>query len=180
MISAVTVYCSSSEKIARHYLDTAKVLGMAIGMKKWTLVYGGNDLGSMKAVADGARSVGGAVVGITPQIFIDDGFADRNCELVLATSMRHRKELMETRGDAFITLPGGLGTMEEIFEIIVGRQLGFHQKPIVLLNIARFFDPLLAMIEHGIEQHFIKPRARELYHVADTVDGAMTYLSAQG
>jgi uncharacterized protein (TIGR00730 family) len=89
--------------------------------------------------------------------------------------MRERKALMEARGDAFLPLPGGLGTFEEIFEIIVGKQLAFHNKPIVLLNTASYFDPLLAMIEHGIEQKFIKPKARELYFVATNVEEAVQY-----
>ncbi len=175
-IGKVTVYCSSSEHVAPVYLQTANKLGQAIAGQGWTLVYGGNDLGSMKAVADGTRSAGGNVIGITPQLFIDKGCHDRNCQLIVARSMRHRKELMEHHGDAFITLPGGLGTLEEIFEIIVGRQLGYHHKPIVLLNVARFFNPLLAMIEQGIVGRFIRPRARDLYYVADTVEGTIAHL----
>ena len=83
---------------------------------------------------------------------------------------------MEQRGDAFITLPGGLGTLEEIFEIIVGKQLGYHRKPIVLLNVGDYFGPLLTMMEHGIEQRFIKPAARELYSVASSVDAAIEHI----
>jgi len=91
----------------------------------------------------------------------------------VTNDMRDRKALMEERGDAFLTLPGGLGTFEEIFEIIVGKQLGYHKKPIVLLNVAGYFAPLLQMIEHGIEQRFIKPAVRELYFVAGNVDEAV-------
>jgi len=90
--------------------------------------------------------------------------------------MRERKALLEQRADAFVTLPGGLGTLEEVFEIIVGRMLGYHSKPIVLLNVAGYFDPLLAMIEHGIEQHFIRAEARDAYFVANDVAGTMQYL----
>src|SRR5688500_17712638 len=90
--------------------------------------------------------------------------------------MRDRKAIMEERGDAFIALPGGLGTFEEIFEIICGKQLGYHAKAIVLLNIDAYYDPLLAMIEHGVDLHFIKPAARELYFVATTVVEAIDYL----
>jgi uncharacterized protein (TIGR00730 family) len=90
--------------------------------------------------------------------------------------MRHRKEILEARGDAMIALPGGLGTLEEFFEVVVGRQLGFHAKPIVLLNIAGYYNPLLAMIEHGIEHHFIKAASRELYYVAESVEDAVEHL----
>jgi uncharacterized protein (TIGR00730 family) len=131
----------------------------------------------MGELANSVRAGGGQVIGITPQLFIDKGIGDNNCEeFLVAKSMRHRKELMETRGDAFITMPGGLGTFEEIFEIIVGKQLGYHSKPIVLLDINPYFDPLLEMIEHGIEQKFIKPRARELFFVAKTVNEAIDHI----
>jgi uncharacterized protein (TIGR00730 family) len=98
---------------------------------------------------------------------IHDALAD---ELVVTNGMRDRKALMEERGDAFLTLPGGLGTFEEIFEIIVGKQLGYHAKPIALLNTAGYFDPLLAMIDHGIEQRFIKAKVRDLYFVGETIE----------
>jgi uncharacterized protein (TIGR00730 family) len=103
---------------------------------------------------------------------IHDSLAD---ELLITQGMRERKAMMEDRGDAFLTLPGGLGTFEEIFEIIVAKQLRFHKKPIAILNTAGYFNPLLAMIDHGIEQHFIKPKARELYFVAESVDQAVNY-----
>ena len=96
--------------------------------------------------------------------------------LVVTSDMRQRKGLLEQRGDAFIALPGGLGTFEEIFEIIVGRVLGTHGKPVLLLNVADYYRPLLAMIEHGIEQRFIKPKARQAYTVVPTVAGAIEVL----
>jgi len=176
-IQSVTVYCSSSREVAQAYFDAAADLGRAIAAEGWRLVYGGNDCGCMGALADAARAAGGRVVGITPQLLVDQGIADQKCdELIVTQSMRERKALLESRGDAFITLPGGLGTLEEIFEIIVGKTLGYHAKPIVLLNIAGFYDPLLAMLEHGIEQKFIKPKARRLLHVSSTVPDAIGHL----
>jgi uncharacterized protein (TIGR00730 family) len=174
---AVTVYCSSSSKIAPAFIDAARALGLAIAQNHWTLVYGGNCIGMMKSLADGCRAGGGRVVGITPQLFIDKGIGDPHCdELILANGMRQRKEMMEQRADAFVALPGGLGTLEEFFEILSARQLGYHDKPIVLLNIERFYDPLLAMIEHGLQHHFIRPRTRQLFHVAETVEDAIQHL----
>jgi uncharacterized protein (TIGR00730 family) len=176
-IRSVTVYCSSSSAVPRVYTDTAAELGRALAKQRWTLIYGGNNIGTMGAMADACRAVGGQVVGVTPQLFIDKGVDDKNChEFIVTECMRTRKATMEQRGDAFITLPGGLGTFEEIFEIIVGKQLGFHRKPIVLLNVGGYFAPLLAMIEHGIEHRFIKPAARELYFVAETVDAAIEHI----
>ena len=131
----------------------------------------------MKAVADAVRAGGGRVVGITPQLMVDKGIHDATGRRTgrHPDGMRERKALMEARGDAFLTLPGGLGTFEEIFEIIVGKQLGYHDKPIVLLNVDGYFNPLLAMIEHGIEHRFIKPSVRELYFVAETVAEAVEH-----
>jgi uncharacterized protein (TIGR00730 family) len=176
-IRSVTVYCSSSSAVPRAYFDAATALGAAIARQNWTLVYGGNFVGLMAAVAQGAREAGGKVIGITPQLMADKGIADKKCdELIVTNDMRDRKALLEERGDAFIALPGGLGTFEEVFEIIVGKQLHYHNKPIVLLNVDDYYRPLLAMVEHGIEQKFIKPAARELYFVAQTVSHAIEHL----
>jgi uncharacterized protein (TIGR00730 family) len=174
---AVTVYCSSGSHVPPAYFTAAAELGRAIAAQRWTLVYGGNSVGCMGALADAAREGGGMVIGVTPQVLVDKGIADEQChELVITQDMRQRKAIMEERGDAFIALPGGLGTFEEIFEIIVGRVLGTHAKPIVLLNIAGYYDPLLAMIDHGVEQRFIKGTARDLYRVFAAVGPAIDYL----
>jgi uncharacterized protein (TIGR00730 family) len=176
-IHAVTVYCSSSRHVDRVYFDAATQLGHAIAFNHWKLVYGGNDLGLMGALADAARDADGEVIGVTPQLLVDDGSADEKCdELMVTETMRQRKEILEARGDAFIALPGGLGTLEEIFEIIVGRVLGCHAKPIVLLNIAGFYDPLLTMLDHAVEHKFIKPKARQSFFVATSVEEAVAYL----
>ncbi|HET6251356.1 MAG TPA: TIGR00730 family Rossman fold protein [Tepidisphaeraceae bacterium] len=179
-IQSVTVYCSSHREVARVYFDAAAELGRAIAAEKWNLVYGGNDCGCMGALAHAARDAGGRVIGVTPQLLVDNGIADEKCdELVVTANMRERKAILELRGDAFIALPGGLGTLEEIFEILVGRTLGYHAKPVVLLNTAGFYDPLLAMLEHGVEQKFIKPKAKQHLQVSNTVQAAMEYLRGQ-
>src|ERR1051325_1752511 len=152
-IHAITVYCSASSAVPRHYFDAAIELGRTIASRHCKLVYGGNNVGLMGVIADSVRAAGGKVIGITPKLFVDKGVVDSKCdELIVCDSMRERKELLEQRGDAFIALPGGLGTFEELFEIIVGKQLRYHTKPIVLLNISDYFAPLIAMIDHGIEQ----------------------------
>lgn len=180
-IRAVTVYCSSSRHVDGVYTCAAAELGRAIAHQGWRLVYGGNHIGCMGALADAAREAGGKVTGITPQLLVDDGIADEQCdELVVTSGMRERKALLEQRADAFVALPGGLGTFEEVFEIIVGRMLGYHSKPIVLLNVAGYYDPLLAMIDHGIEQRFIKARARDAYFVAGDVAMTIEHLARAG
>ena len=176
-VRAVTVYCSSSNKVAKVFVDATAELGRAIARNGWKLVYGGNAVGLMKTLADACRDAGGKVIGVTPRLFIDKGVGDCHCEeLIVTDGMRDRKAQMEQRGDAFVALPGGFGTFEEFFEIICGKQLAYHNKPIVLMNIAGYYDPLLAMIERGHEMSFIRPRARDLYHVVTGVADAMSYL----
>ncbi len=176
-IQSITVYCSSSSAVAQAYVDAAIELGRAIASNNWKLVYGGNSVGLMAHLADSARAAGGKVVGITPQLFIDKGVHDRLCdEFIVTECMRTRKAQMEARGDAYIALPGGLGTFEEIFEIIVGKQLAYHNKPIVLLNINDYYRPMLEQIERGIEEKFIKPAARNLFFIAPNVSAAIEHI----
>src|SRR6266480_2311300 len=177
MISSITVYCSSSSAVDQTYVDAAIELGRAIAQNKWSLVYGGNSVGLMAHLADSVRASRGKVIGITPQLFIDKGVHDQLCdEFVVTECMRTRKAQMEARGDAYVAMPGGLGTFEEIFEIIVGKQLGIHSKPIVLLNINDYYRPMLDLLEQGIDQKFIKPAARKLFFVADDVPAAIEHI----
>jgi len=179
VIRSITVYCSSSRHVAPVYFDAATELGRGVASCGWTLVYGGNNLGLMDAVASAARGAGGKVVGITPKMMADQNIVDPLCdELIVTDTMRQRKALLEERGDAFIALPGGIGTFEEWFEVLVGRTLGYHDKPLVLLNINGYYDPLLAMMEHGIEQKFIRPHARDAYFVARTPGQAIEHLKS--
>jgi uncharacterized protein (TIGR00730 family) len=179
MTGSITVYCSSSSSVPEVYFQAAEELGRAIASQGWQLVYGGNNVGVMGALAQATRQAGGKVVGITPQLLLDKGIGDSQCdELHVTQNIRQRKALMEELGDAFVALPGGLGTLEEIFEIIVGRLLGYHSKPVILLNIAGYYEPLLTVIEHGIEQKFIKESVRELYKVCVSVEAAVSELSA--
>lgn len=177
---AITVFLSSATKVDKIYYAAAEALGRAIAAEKWVLVYGGNNVGCMGALADGARAGGGRVVGITPQFFIDRNLADLKCdELIVTTTMRERKQTLEQRADAFIALPGGLGTFEELFEIIVGKQLGQHDKPIIILNINGFYTPLIDLIKQAAEQHFVREVTWQQIAVADTVDAAIALLKAQ-
>lgn len=174
---SVTVFCSARESIDRSYFKVAVELGSALAQNQWTLVFGGNNIGLMGALANSCRSAGGRVVGITPQLMVDEGISDQECdELIVTSLMGERKHLLQQRGDAIVVLPGGLGTFEEFFETLVGRQLGYHDKPIVILNVNGFFDPLLAMLDHGIEAGFIKRASRRLYHISTSVAETIEYL----
>jgi hypothetical protein len=133
----------------------------------------------MGALADAARAAGGKVTGITPHLLVDQGIADNYCdELIVTSGIRERKALLEERGDAFIALPGGLGTLEEIFEILVAKVLGCHSKPIIFLNVSNYYDPLLTMLDHGIEQGFMKSRILEVFSVTKTVSEALEMVLA--
>ena len=176
----ITVFCSSSSDVPRVYFAAAEELGRALAAEGWTLVYGGGSFGLMGAVATTAHQAGGKVVGIIPQRLLEEEKANEHCdELIVVDDMRQRKALLDSRCDAFITLPGGIGTLEEFFEMLVGRYLGFHDKPMVLINTNRFFDPLVELIEHGIRQNFIRARTRELFFVANDVAAGIAHLQSQ-
>jgi uncharacterized protein (TIGR00730 family) len=176
-VFAVTVFLSSATRVDKVYYDAATDLGRAIAREKWDLVYGGNHVGCMGALADGAREAGGRVIGVTPQFFIDRDLGDKDCdELVVVQTMRERKLTLEQRANAFIALPGGLGTFEELFEIIVGKQLGQHDKPIVILNVSNFYTPLLDLIRRAAEQHFVREVTWQQISSANTVAEAITLL----
>jgi len=176
----VTVFCSSSSDIDPLYLRAAAELGAAIAREKWQLVYGGNNLGAMGALADGCRSAGGCVIGVTPQLFVDKGFTDHAChELIVTPDMRSRKARMEELGDAFIAMPGGFGTLEELSEMMVGRMLKYHAKPVILYNVAGFYSPLVEFFEKMIHEHFARPKARLDYLVAPNVEAVVAHLRQQ-
>lgn len=173
------VYCSSSAAVASVYFEAASELGTAIGERTGRLVYGGCSIGLMGAVADAVRAAGGEVTGIVPQSFADRGLSDMCAhELIVTRDLRERKAEMELRADAFLVLPGGFGTLEELFEILTLKQLQLHGKPVVLLNVNGFFDPLTDLFEHIYRANFANPAYRQFYHMAGNVTGAFEYLDA--
>jgi hypothetical protein len=172
----ICVYCSSSDRIDDVYFDAAKALGREIAGRGDTLIYGGGDIGLMGALARTVKAAGGRVVGVVPEIFRPEPIIfDEADELIFTRDMRERKATMEQRADAFIVLPGGFGTLEELAEILTLRQLRVHTKPLVLLNVAAFWEPLVALFEHFYRGGFAR-RWGELYYVADNVPDALDYL----
>ena len=170
----VCVFCSSSPTIVKKYLDLATDLGSAIGANKWELVSGGGHISMMGAVARGVRAGGGRTIGVIPQSLVDIEFADNdNHELHVVDSMRERKAMMEDMSDAFIALPGGPGTLEELFEIWVGRFLNFHNKPVIILDPSGLYDPLRELLAHLEREGFVKPGQMELLHWSTTVEQAL-------
>ena len=159
-IKSVCVFCGSRMGARPDYLEGAKALGTELARRGLTLVYGGTSVGLMGAMADAVLAGGGKVVGVLPQVLSDREVAHKGLtELHLVDSMHTRKAMMAQRADAFIAMPGGVGTFEELFEITTWAQLGIHHKPIGLLNVADFYAPLLALMRRAVDEGFI-PEAR--------------------
>jgi uncharacterized protein (TIGR00730 family) len=176
-IKTICVYCSSSDAVAPEFFSAAESLGQGIGARGLTLVFGGCKVGLMGAVARATKSAGGRVVGVIPDSIHTRGLAWDGCDEVQVThDMATRKLAMESHADAFIALPGGFGTLEEITQAITLKQLQYHEKPVILVNTHGFYDPLLAFFEHTYELNFAKATYRELYHVSPNADEVFEYL----
>lgn len=157
-IRSVCVYCGSGNGIDPAYVATAEALGRAFAQRGIRLVYGGGSIGLMGTVARGALANGGQVTGIIPQFLRDrEVMLLEVDELIVTGDMHERKRLMFERADAFVALPGGIGTLEEVVEMMTWAQLGRHAKPIVLVNVNDFWSPLVHLIEHMRAQAFIRP-----------------------
>src|ERR1041384_5028744 len=165
---AVCVFCGSNLGADPRFLESARALGHAIAESGRILVYGGAKVGLMGAVADSALAAGGSVVGVLPQALVDRELAHRGLtELHIVSSMHERKQLMADRAEAFVALPGGLGTLEELFEVWTWAQLGIHQKPLGLFGPRDFFAPLVQYLDHLVTQRFVKPQHRALVTVEE-------------
>lgn len=170
-MKALCVYCASSDRLEPKYPEAALRVGAEIARHGWTLVYGGGKTGLMGAVARGAKQAGGTVVGVIPEFMKAKELAfDEADELITVLTMRERKMLMETRADAFLALPGGWGTLEEIMEILTLKQVDVLQKPVVLFNQDGYYDELLQFFERMIRDKFMRESIRRQYAVARTVD----------
>lgn len=176
-MKTLAVFCSSSNDIDQRYFIEAQKLGKTMALKGHNLVYGGSDIGLMGAVSRSVKKHGGKTIGISPEsLNLNDVVSEIDDELIITESMSERKSMMASHADAFIGLPGGFGTFEEMFEVMTLKQLGEHEKPIIFLNIMGYFDRLLEMFEHIYEQGFAKKEYRQLYHVSESVESAFQYL----
>lgn len=160
----VCVYCASSDAAPAIYRDAAYALGVALAESGATVVYGGGSRGSMGAVADGALSVGGTVIGILPRFMADLEWGHPGLtQLELVEDMRERKHKLLTGSDAVVALPGGCGTLEELFEAITLKRLGLYFGPILLLNTGGFYDRIVDLLDHTIEERFMNPEHRDMW-----------------
>jgi uncharacterized protein (TIGR00730 family) len=178
-VSAVCVYCSSSQTIEQRYLELAAEVGARIGDGGHGLVSGGGRVSMMGAVAQATRSHGGHTLGVIPQHLVGYEVADDAAdELVVVDTMRERKRLMDEAADCFLVLPGGIGTLEEFFEVWTSRSLGMHPKPVIVLDPWDFYRPLWAFVESMIETGFVREAAWQGLQRVRTVDEAFGLIDA--
>jgi len=170
---AVCVYCASGPRHPE-LLELARRVGEAIAARGWTLVSGGGNVSAMGAVADGARSAGGRTVGVIPKALVHRELADIAAdELVVTDTMRQRKQVMEERSDAFLALPGGIGTLEELFETWTAGYLGMHDKPVVLLDPHGHYDGLRRWLGSLVESGYVTQAALDRMVVVDDIEAAL-------
>jgi uncharacterized protein (TIGR00730 family) len=177
---SVAVYCGSRHGEQAAYTAAARALGGAIGSRGWQLVYGGGKVGLMGEVADATLAAGGRVVGVIPESLKQAEVGHLGLhELHVVPTMHVRKQMMAERSDAFIALPGGIGTLEELYEVWTWRQLGYHRKPIGLLNTSGYYDDLLRFMRHSVEQGFLSAPQHELLHVGQDAEALLLKMAAQ-
>lgn len=175
----ICVYCASSEKIDKLYIEAGECFGEKMAEKNHTLVFGCGIYGVMGAVARGIKKGKGKRIGVVPDFIVDIVKVDTDCdEFITTDTMRQRKQIMEERSEAFIMLPGGIGTFEEFFEILTLKQLKQHSKPIVIYNVNNYFNPLIEMLETAINEKFMSPKCRDLYFVSDNTEKIFEYLES--
>ncbi|MDD2546119.1 MAG: TIGR00730 family Rossman fold protein [Burkholderiaceae bacterium] len=163
---SVAVYCGSRAGNRPEFSEAAQAVGQWIGHHKGQLVYGGGRTGLMGIVAEATRLAGGRVVGVIPQTLVDKEKANPLCdELHIVDTMHARKAMMAERSDLFLALPGGIGTFEELFEVWTWRQLGYHDKPLGLLNVAGYYDSLLTFLQTSVREGFMGDWQMELLHI---------------
>ncbi|MFP6687501.1 MAG: TIGR00730 family Rossman fold protein [Polyangiaceae bacterium] len=174
---AVAVYCGSSNRVDSKYLDVATHVGTELASRGVGVVYGGGSVGLMGAVADGALQAGGRVDGVITDKLMDMELGHpRLTELIVTKTMGERKMKMASLADAFIGLPGGWGTLEEVFEVVTLTQLEYHRKPVGLLNAGGYYDHLIAFLDHAAGEGFIRPSHRGLISCASTIEGLLGQL----
>jgi uncharacterized protein (TIGR00730 family) len=169
-IKRICVFCGSQAGSREVYSEQARALGRAMAERGIGLVYGGGGIGMMGAVADAVIEARGEVIGVIPYALASKERARRDVDMRVVNTMHERKAMMAELSDAFIAMPGGFGTLEEMMETITWGQLGIHLKPVGLLNVASYYDPLIAMIDRAIEEGFIMPRYRNLFVASSGVD----------
>ena len=162
MLQRIAVYCSASDGVPEVYNQAAFRMGRLLGEAGIELIYGDGGIGLMKHISEGVLSVGGKVTGVIPRFMVEQGWNNpRSTQTIVTESMHERKATITRIADAMVALPGGVGTMEELFECLTWKQLGLHGKPIVILNTNGYFDPVLAMLDKMVSERFMQPIHRD-------------------
>ncbi len=178
-MKALAVYCGSATPLDPVYIETAGLVGRTLAEQGITLVYGGGRLGLMGAVADGALMAGGKVIGVIPEALQSAEVTHLGCsEVHIVPGMHERKRMFTDLSDGFINLPGGVGTMDELWEAISWAQLGYHSKPVGILNVAGYYDQLLAFNRHMAEVGFVREQHRDILIVADEIEILLSRMAA--
>jgi uncharacterized protein (TIGR00730 family) len=179
-IRRLCVYCGSSGAVEARYREAASELGARLATAGIELIYGGGRVGLMGLLADAALTTNGKVTGIIPRRLLDAEVAHLGVtELVVVDNMHDRKRLMAEKADAFAVLPGGIGTLDELFEMLSWKQLELHDKPILLVDIGGYWAPLRALLDHIVVKGFARPQTRRLLHVVPSVSALMAALSEE-
>lgn len=177
----ICLYGASSNEIHEEYIRITEELGEALAQAGHSLVYGAGGAGLMGAAARGMKRRGGQVVGVVPGFLRVDGILFEDCdEIIYTDTMRERKQIMEDRAEAFIVAPGGIGTYEEFFEIYTLKQLGRHSKPMVIFNPRGYYDGMLSMLRHTVEEGFMREKSLSLLTVANTPQEVLAQLAIPG
>ena len=175
----ICVFGASGSELDREYFEAAEELGRLLGRGGHTLVFGAGDRGLMGACARGAAAEGAEILGIAPRFFDEPGVLYQGCtRLILTETMRERKALMEDEAEAFIVMPGGIGTLEEFFEVLTLKQLGCHFKPIALLNTRAYFDALHALLTQGAKERFLGESCLSFYALCPDPAAALAHVTA--
>jgi hypothetical protein len=179
-IHSLAVFCGSRVGVDPVYAAAGRTLGAGLARMGIRLVYGGGRIGIMGVVADAVLTGGGRVLGVIPRFLTEMEVAHAGAtEMVVTESMHVRKTRLYEEADAFLVMPGGLGTFDEAFEVITWKQLGLHDKPILIANIAGWAEPLLGLIEHAIERGFAAPKSRLFYEVVGSAEAVLDRLETQ-
>jgi uncharacterized protein (TIGR00730 family) len=175
----LAIYCGSATPADPVFVDNAREVGRTLAERGIGVVYGGGRLGLMGAVADAALATGGEVIGVIPQALVDAEVAHRGCtELHVVETMHQRKAAFTDLSDGFVTLPGGTGTMDELWEAMSWAQIGYHAKPVGLLNVAGYYDGLIQFVQTMGDTGFLRPQHRNLLLVDDTLNGLLDQMAA--
>ena len=178
-MNRLAIYCGSATPADPLYIDSARAVGTALATRGIGVVYGGGRLGLMGAVADAALAAGGEVIGVIPEALVGSEVAHRGCtELHVVPGMHERKRMFTDLSDGFVTLPGGVGTMDELWEAISWAQLGYHDKPVGLLNVGGFYDGLIEFNAKMIETGFIREAHKGIMIVRDELDALVDAMAA--